>query len=132
MVGVKVADTVQPAASTAVPAADDSVLHSGQGSLNASIKTGLRPADAVAQPETKASGSATPAAPVPASADQTAQLSLGAWIGIGASCLVGISALVAIAYNIWKWKHKLSLLAAKSGGQTSARAGSGSSKPFIV
>lgn len=88
-----------------------------------------------AGPDTKAPNSSgpapPPAAPVPAPAGATAPadpktLSIGAWIGIGASCLVGVSALVTIAYNLWKWRNKRMLVAAKSSSS------SGSSKPFMV
>jgi hypothetical protein len=81
--------------------------------------------------ETK--GPAAPTAPAPAPAPAAASasvdpkaLSMGTWIGIAASCLVGLSALVAIAYNVWKWRNKHKLVAAKVGSQTSS--GSSSSR----
>jgi hypothetical protein len=51
---------------------------------------------------------------------------MGTWIGIAASCLVGLSALVAIAYNVWKWRNKHKLVAAKVGSQTSSDSSSSS------
>jgi hypothetical protein len=160
LVGVKQADTVKPAASTAVPTASGGTIDSAQVSTTLSpsgadpAAAAISAADITAGPETKARdtpGLAAPSpspAPVPAPARATAPapapaparatapadpqgLSLGAWIGIGASCLVGVSALITIAYNVWKWKNKLNLIAAKSGSQTHS-ASSGSSKPFIV
>jgi hypothetical protein len=46
-------------------------------------------------------------------------LGVGTWIGIASSCLVGVSALVAIAYNVWKWRNKHKLLAVKANIRTS-------------
>jgi hypothetical protein len=36
-------------------------------------------------------------------------------VGIVASSLVGVSAIITIAYNLWKWANKHRLVAAKHG-----------------
>jgi hypothetical protein len=36
-------------------------------------------------------------------------------VGIVASSLVGLSAVITIAYNLWKWANKHRLVAAKHG-----------------
>jgi hypothetical protein len=56
---------------------------------------------------------ATTAAASPASEESPAKLSTGAIVGIVTSSLVGLSAIVAIAYNLWKWVNKHRLVAAK-------------------
>jgi hypothetical protein len=66
--------------------------------------------------DTKTPSSSGPPPVPPAAATATVDpktLSAGTWVGIAASCLVGVSALVAIAYNVWKWRNKRKLVAAR-------------------
>jgi hypothetical protein len=67
----------------------------------------------VAAPTPAATPVPTPAPTPPA--EGSGGLSTGTIVGIVASSLVGLSAVVAIAYNVWKWVNKHKLVVAKHG-----------------
>jgi hypothetical protein len=81
-----------------------------------------------------------PPAAVPASAtgpqggDSGLQLTLAMKIGIATSSLVGVSALLTIAYNVWRWKNKLVKAKGSSnlGPMSSAPSAIGTEKPSMV
>uniref|UniRef100_A0A383VK75 Uncharacterized protein n=1 Tax=Tetradesmus obliquus TaxID=3088 RepID=A0A383VK75_TETOB len=65
---------------------------------------------------------APPPPPKPAAEESPSKLSTGVIVGIVASSLVGLSAIITIAYNLWKWANKHRLVAAKQLAQRKAAA----------